>query len=387
MKTTDFDFDLPPEHIAALPAARRDSSRLLVLDRDGGVARHALFRELDAFLPSRSLLVVNDTRVIPARLRGRKATGGAVEILLTRKVESTRDERNAGYGQIDEQWEALGKGLSGAAAITFGPLSVQVLARRGKGRVLVRLTANVAARDSDGILSLLDDVGEIPLPPYIETARRQTADSSQRSEDADALDRQRYQTVYATSPGAVAAPTAGLHFTPELLTALRSAGHEIAPVTLHVGPGTFRPVETEDPRDHEMDEEHYFISPETAQTVNRAHREGRAVVAVGTTVVRTLESAARVGGGAIGSGDGKSRLFLAPGDSFLVVTDLITNFHLPRSTLLMLVAAFAGRDRVLAAYQDAIANNYRFYSYGDAMLIRSSHRQKEKARAPRPEPG
>jgi S-adenosylmethionine:tRNA ribosyltransferase-isomerase len=374
LKTTDFDFHLPSERIAAHPAARRDSSRLLVLDRDGGVTRHAFFRDLDAFLPPRSLLVVNDTRVIPARLRGRKATGGAVEILLTRKVESTRVERNAGHSRIDEQWEALSKGLSGATVITFGPLSVEVLARRGKGRILVRLTANPVPT-SHGILSLLDDVGEIPLPPYVETARRQSTDSGPaRSDEVETLDRQRYQTVYATSPGAVAAPTAGLHFTPELLTVLRSAGHEVAPVTLHVGPGTFRPVETEDPRDHEMDEEHYFISPETAQTIDRARREGRAIVAVGTTVVRTLESAARLGGGTIGSGDGKSRLFLAPGDLFLVVTDLITNFHLPRSTLLMLVAAFAGRDRVLAAYQVAIANDYRFYSYGDAMLIRSSRR-------------
>jgi S-adenosylmethionine:tRNA ribosyltransferase-isomerase len=366
----------------------------MVLDRGGGEAKHAIFRELDAFLPRSSLLVVNDTRVIPARLRGRKPTGGAMEIFLTRKVESARVEGDRITGGITEVWEALSKGLSGASpptALTFGSLSVEVLARRGNGRVLGRLTANgvrpQSADQPNGLLALLNDVGEVPLPPYIENARRDRASSEPGTGEAADLDRQRYQTVYASSPGAVAAPTAGLHFTPELLGALRAAGHEIAPLTLHVGPGTFRPVETEDARDHQMDEEHYLIPPETARVVNRARRDGRPVVAVGTTVVRTLESAARAGGDdAIASGPGESRLFLAPGDPFLVVTDLITNFHLPRSTLLMLVAAFAGRERVLAAYQEAIANDYRFYSYGDAMLIRSARGQKERARAQTPEP-
>jgi S-adenosylmethionine:tRNA ribosyltransferase-isomerase len=367
----------------------------MVLDREGDGVKHSIFRELDAFLPRSSLLVVNDTRVIPARLRGRKPTGGAVEIFLTRKVESTRVEGDRISDEITEVWEALSKGLSGASspvALTFGSLSVEVLARRGNGRVLVRLTANVARSESsaksDGVLSLLNDVGEVPLPPYIENARRARLSRGEpRPEEVPDRDRQRYQTVYASSPGAVAAPTAGLHFTPELLATLRSAGHEIVPLTLHVGPGTFRPVETEDARAHEMDEEHYFVPPETAQAVNRARRDDRPVVAVGTTVVRTLESAARAAGGSvIGPGEGASRLFLAPGDPFLVVTDLITNFHLPRSTLLMLVAAFAGRERVLGAYQEAIAADYRFYSYGDAMLIRSARGQKEKARAQRPEP-
>jgi len=352
----------------------------MVLDREGGGVKHSIFRELDAFLPRSSLLVVNDTRVIPARLRGRKPTGGAVEIFLTRKVESARVEGDRITDAITEVWEALSKGLSGASppsALTFGSLSVEVLARRGNGRVLVRLSANVARSESDGIISLLNDVGHVPLPPYIENARRDRLGRGEPvAEEAAELDRQRYQTVYAAAPGAVAAPTAGLHFTPELLTSLRAAGHEIAPLTLHVGPGTFRPVETEDARAHEMDEEHYFIPPETAQAVNRARRDGRPVVAVGTTVVRTLESAARAGGDAIAAGQGESRLFLAPGDSFLVVTDLITNFHLPRSTLLMLVAAFAGRERVLGAYQEAIVADYRFYSYGDAMLIRSARGHK-----------
>lgn len=352
----------------------------MVLERGGALRKHTFFRDLETFLPPASLLVVNDARVIPARLTGRKPTGGAMEILLTRKVDARHDEGDRiqdGLGDgSSEVWEALARGLSGGQApshLTFGALHVQVLERRGNGRFLVRLTVpggGPAPRGS--LLSVLEEVGEVPLPPYIVAARRQAAaQQTSVTGDAAAEDRQRYQTVYAASPGAVAAPTAGLHFTDELLGILRAAGHQVAPLTLHVGPGTFRPVETEDARAHEMDEEDYLIPQSTADAVNRARQEGRAVVAVGTTVVRTLESAARVGDGIVRGGAGASRLFLAPGDPFLVVSDLITNFHLPRSTLLMLVAAFAGREVVLDAYRDAIVSQYRFYSYGDAMLIRS----------------
>ncbi len=214
-------------------------------------------------------------------------------------------------------------------------------------------------------MARLDEIGEVPLPPYIEAARKREAAGAAAAGD----DRQRYQTVYASAPGAVAAPTAGLHFTPELLDGLVAAGHEIARLTLHVGPGTFRPVKTEQPSEHVMDEELYEIPAETARAIDAARAAGRPVVAIGTTVVRALESAARDGRGEVKAGPGATRLFLMPGADFQVVTDLVTNFHLPRSTLLMLIAAFAGRERVLDAYRAAIEAGYRFYSYGDAMLI------------------
>jgi S-adenosylmethionine:tRNA ribosyltransferase-isomerase len=311
------------------------------------------------------LIVVNDTRVFPARLRGRRSTGGAVEYLLTRRVSI----QPAATGKFSEEWEGLGRGLGSAAnpaaAIHVGgDVSVELIERRALGRVLLRISG-----PGPSLLARLDDIGEIPLPPYIEAARRRLAGVSPAAVD----DKQRYQTVFAAKPGAVAAPTAGLHFTPELLAAATAAGHEIAAVTLDVGPGTFRPVETSDPHDHRLDPERYRIPAPAASAIARARAEGRAVVAVGTTVVRTLEAAARAGGdGEVAAGEGETDLYLLPGERFLVVTDLITNFHLPRSTLLMLVAAFAEREAVLDAYREAIALGYRFYSYGDAMLIRSS---------------
>ena len=324
--------------------------------------KHLRFLDILDHIPRRSLLVLNDTRVLPARLFGRKPTGGAVEFLLTRRVPNGSAGLSSS-GHFNETWEALGRNLGGERACEAiavgGGVEVKVLERREGGRALLEVTG-----PGPSLLAALEEIGEIPLPPYIEAARRRLGDAAPSVDD-----RARYQTVYAAAPGAVAAPTAGLHFTPALLEAVRAAGHDIAHVTLHVGPGTFRPVEVDDPRDHRLDPEWCRISPEAAQAIESARAAGRRVVAVGTTVVRTLEGSARANGGAVVAGEGDTDLTLLPGARFDVVTDLVTNFHLPRSTLLMLVAAFAGREPVLAAYREAIALGYRFYSYGDAMLI------------------
>ena len=286
-----------------------------------------------------------------------------MEVLLIRRV----DVQNSGHinhsGETwEEMWEVLlrsmGNALPGTCLTIENTWRAVLVSEPHRGAALVRFTGTAPG----GVLGLAEAHGSIPLPPYIEAARR--ADATGAPID----DRARYQTVFARDPGAIAAPTAGLHFTDDLLAAVRAAGHQIATVTLHVGPGTFRPVEVEDPTLHTMDDEHYVVPAETAAAVNRARTEGRPVVAVGTTVVRTLEAAAQ--GGRVEAGQGSTRLFILPGFQFQIVTDLITNFHLPRSTLLMLVSAFAGRQPVLAAYHSAISEGYRFYSYGDAMLIR-----------------
>jgi S-adenosylmethionine:tRNA ribosyltransferase-isomerase len=368
LRTADFDYLLPPERIAAVPAQRRDESRLLVMPRGGRTPNeHAHFGDLARHLPTRSLLVLNDTRVLAARLRARKPTGGIVELLLTRSISSARASTDEG-GAFDEIWEALGRGLGDApvgfamevdAAEGAPRVRATIVERGGEGRFVLRLEGTGAA----SLAGALDRVGEVPLPPYIEAARRGGA-------GAGVDDRERYQTVYASAPGAVAAPTAGLHFTDELLAELRAHGHELATVTLHVGPGTFRPVKTEDPRAHRMDVEYYDVPPGWAETIAHARAEGRSVIAVGTTVVRTLEAVARAHGGIVAPGPGATDLYILPGDSFGVVDGLVTNFHLPRSTLLMLVCAFAGTAHVLAAYEEAVARGYRFYSYGDAMFIR-----------------
>jgi S-adenosylmethionine:tRNA ribosyltransferase-isomerase len=334
----------------------------MVLDRQGGETKHAVFSDLPRVLRPDSLLVLNDTRVIPARLRGTKPSGGATEALLVR-------QRAASGGQDGwtEDWEVLARGLTrmtGPMRLEFGvagvPLTAELLERGERGAAVLRFHGSGAG----GLLAVADRIGVLPLPPYIESARRRAG------EGPSPEDRERYQTVYAREPGAVAAPTAGLHFTDEVLAAVRTAGHQIARLTLHVGPGTFRPVEADDPTDHRMDAERYDIPAETAAAVNRAHAEGRPVVAVGTTVVRALEAAGAAG--QVMAGPGETRLYLLPGAHFAVVTDLVTNFHLPRSTLLMLVAAFAGQERVLSAYEEAVAQGYRFYSYGDAMFIRGA---------------
>ena len=385
MQTSDFDFHLPPELVAAYPAAERDGSALMVIARGdrpkpaGAAApREALaairrFRDLGEFLPPRSLLIVNETRVMPARLRGRKATGGQVEVLLLGPVQEGEARGEGMEGGADggesQLWDALARGLGRSADGEIGvgsELKVHVVSRGERGAVRVRLAAPPGRR----VAELIEEAGEIPLPPYIVAAREAAGGAVARRPSSEDLER--YQTVYAATPGAVAAPTAGLHFTRPLIERLRGAGHDFAPVTLHVGAGTFRPVRGEDLTAHRMDVERYFIPPATADAVEDARRTGRPVVAVGTTVVRTLEAAAREGDGRIRAGAGATALFLHPGAEFRVVTDLITNFHLPRSTLLMLVAAFAGRERILAAYEEAIRARLRFYSYGDAMFIRGT---------------
>lgn len=331
MLTSDFDYHLPAERIAQ-EAAPRGESRLLVLDREGP-GRHSRIRDLPSLLRPGDLLVLNDTRVIPARLYGQRPSGGRMEILLIER----RGER---------EWDALvkpGRRAQPGTVIGFdGGLSAEVIDKREDGRHLLRFSEPVEPH--------LDRLGHIPLPPYIHRA-----DTPE--------DRERYQTVYARHPGSVAAPTAGLHFNEELLREIEAAGVEIARVTLHVGIGTFKPVSAERIEEHRMESERYEIGEETAAALRRARR----VVAVGTTVVRTLESAAR--DGEVQSGSGSTALFITPGYQFRVVDALLTNFHLPRSTLLMLVSAFAGRERVLAAYEEAIRESYRFYSYGDAMLV------------------
>ena len=344
MRIDEFDYELPTERIAQRPCAPRGSSRLMILDRARGRWTHAGFRDLPSVLARGDLLVRNDTRVIRARLRGVRAGGGAVEVLLL------RPEAAPGRAEV---WSCLarpGRRLrpGGSARLDGGIVATWLDDADDDGIRRVRLESSRPVRE------LLEEVGEIPLPPYI--TRPPTADDT-----AD------YQTVYARVAGAVAAPTAGLHFTEALLDDLVRAGVDLASLTLHVGPGTFLPVRADTVEEHRMSAERVEISAETARAVVTAKRDGRRVVAVGTTTVRALE-------GALGDLEPRVRcadvsLFIAPGFGFRVVDALITNFHLPRSTLLLLVCAFAGRDLVLAAYRAAAAEGYRFYSYGDAMLI------------------
>jgi S-adenosylmethionine:tRNA ribosyltransferase-isomerase len=328
----EFDYQLPEELIAQEPLPERDASRLLVLPRRSGPVRHARVRDLPDLLRAGDVLVVNDARVIPARLHGRKeGTGGKVELLLVEPLAGG-------------DWLALGqasKPLREGARVEVLGSAIEIVQVREGGELVVRLPVR-----GDALWSFLDRAGEVPLPPYIRHAPGET-------------DRERYQTVFARERGAVAAPTAGLHFTPALIEALGARGIAVARITLHVGPGTFLPVRARRVEDHRMHRERYFVPAETAQALARAGR----VVAVGTTALRTLEaSAGRPGPGA-------TDLFITPGYDFQVVDALFTNFHLPKSTLLMLVAAFAGLDRIRAAYREAIAERYRFFSYGDAMLI------------------
>jgi S-adenosylmethionine:tRNA ribosyltransferase-isomerase len=334
--TRDFDFDLPPESIAQQPAPRGES-RLLVLDAEGP-ERHRTVRDLPRVLKPGDLLVLNDTRVIPARLYGhRLPERGKIELLLTEKVG-------------DRDWDALvkpGRRARPGTVIDLGDgLTSEVIEKEPAGRHRLRF--------SEPIEPHLDRLGHVPLPPYIHRPD-------------EAADRERYQTVYARSPGAIAAPTAGLHFSDQLLREIRNAGIETATVTLHVGLGTFKPVTAERIEDHRMERERWEVPVETAEALRRTRARGGRVVAVGTTVVRTLESAA-LADPQIPAGSGATELFITPGFRFQVVDILLTNFHLPQSTLLMLVSAFAGRERVLAAYAEAIQEGYRFYSYGDAML-------------------
>jgi S-adenosylmethionine:tRNA ribosyltransferase-isomerase len=345
--TAAFDFDLPPELIAQEPPPERTAARLLVLDRRTGRVTHTHVGELGEHLAPGDLLAVNDTRVFPARLLGRRVpSGGAVECLLIGRAGG-------------ELWEALmhpGQKLKPGATVVFeaGPrtLRAEVLERRFHGRRLIRLWGESGVDVDEAI----DAIGHVPLPPYI------------RRPDRPA-DRDRYQTVYARWRGSVAAPTAGLHFTDGLFAGLAARGIERVAVTLHVGYGTFKPVRVDRVEEHAVDAEWYRIDGEAARRLNAARASGRRVVAVGTTTTRVLESAVDEGTGRIEPGARDTSLFIYPGYRFKVVGALFTNFHLPRSSLLMMVAAFGGTDLVLAAYRDAVRRRYRFYSYGDAMLI------------------
>ena len=339
MKTSDFDYDLPPDRIAQTPVEPRHSSRLLVLDRSNDAVEHTIFWNIDRFLREGDRLVLNQTRVIPARLYANKLpTGGRIEVLLLRRTD-------------DCTWETLVGGkrmLAGRRLKVVDGPEGEVIDEQEGSRRLVRF--------DEPVEPYLEKAGNIPLPPYIHSPL---------------ADPERYQTVYAKEPGSAAAPTAGLHFTPELMTRLGQRGIAFTRLTLHVGLDTFAPVTEEDPQEHRIHTEWCELTPAAAQEIYQTRQSGGRIVAVGTTSVRTLESAARYAknGSIVGDFTGPTNLFILPGYPFKVVDAMITNFHLPRSTLLMLVSAFAGRERILDAYQQAIQANYRFYSFGDAMLI------------------
>ncbi len=340
MKTSDFYYDLPQELIAQDPLEDRSSSRLLVLNRETGERRHCVFREIAEFLNPGDCLVVNNTKVIPARLMGvKEETGAGIEVLLLKRCE-------------DNVWETLvkpGKKARPGARISFGDglLVGEVLEVVEEGNRRIRFTY-------EGIFEeILDRLGQMPLPPYITHQLK---------------DKSRYQTVYARHDGSAAAPTAGLHFTPELLKEIEEKGVKLAHVTLHVGLGTFRPVKVEDVTQHHMHSEFYVVEEEQARLINETKAAGGRVICVGTTSCRTLESAAGENG-LLRAGSGWTDIFIYPGYRFQMMDALITNFHLPESTLLMLVSAFAGKEQVMVAYEEAVRERYRFFSFGDAMLI------------------
>lgn len=338
MKLSDFIYDLPEERIAQTPVEPRDHSRLMVLHRDGGLIEHKHFYDVIDYLNPGDCLVINETKVIPARLYGERPTGGACEVLLLKQIGPKR-------------WETLvrpGKKLKPGAEVIFGDgrLKCRVLETTDVGGRLVEF-------ECEGTFeAALDALGEMPLPPYIHEKL---------------ADKNRYQTVYAKQDGSAAAPTAGLHFTPELLNRIREKGIDVVPVLLHVGLGTFRPVKVENIEEHEMHTEYFEVTEDAATRINAARERGGRVVAVGTTSVRTLESAAKEG--VLYAKRGDTNIFIKPGYRFQMVDALITNFHLPGSTLLMLVSALYDRERILDAYKTAVDEKYRFFSFGDAMLI------------------
>ena len=341
MRIEDFDYELPADRIAQRPAARREDARLLVVERATGELHDSRIRALGDWLRPTDALAINETRVRPARLAVRRETGGRVELLLVRP-------------EPGGTWRALArpaKKASPGAVLTSegGEVALEVVAAGDEGERVVRVI-------SGDLEAALAAHGEVPLPPYIHRT-------------PDPQDRERYQTVFARVDGAVAAPTAGLHFSPELLDSLESTGIRLVRVLLHVGPGTFRPVGEGDPRGHRMDEEWFEVSPEAAAELASARAHGGRIVAVGTTSVRALESACDANGGALGPARGWTRKFILPEYAFQGVDALLTNFHLPRTTLLLLVAAFAGSELTRRAYAHAVEAGYRFYSYGDAMLI------------------
>jgi len=340
LHTGDFSYELPPDRIAQTPLADRSASRLLVLDRGGAPLAHRHFTDLPALIAPEDVVVLNASRVIPARLHGKRENGSGAEILLVRELG-------------DGTWESMahpGGKLKPGRRVTLGDdCAVEIVEVRGGGLRRVRFTGTLDAR------AALAKYGEVPLPPYIKRS-------------PEPADRERYQTVYAAHDGSVAAPTAGLHFTPEVLLKIRDRGASIVTLDLHVGPGTFKPVEVDDPAAHPMHPERYAMAPETAEEINARRGRGGRIWAVGTTVVRTLETVTDEAG-RVRAGAGETAIFIRPPYRFRAVDRLVTNFHLPRSTLLMLVCAFGGTERVLAAYRTAVQEGYRFYSYGDAMVI------------------
>ncbi|MBP1752518.1 MAG: queA [Geobacteraceae bacterium] len=342
MRLVDFDYSLPQELIAQKPADRRDASRLMVLDRAAQTIGETAFPEIGGFFREGDLLVINDTRVIPARLFGLKESGGRIEIFLVKRLP-----------REGQAWECLlkcsKKPHPGSSVALAEGMTAEILGDTGMGSWTVSFTP---AADFE---EWLERSGSMPLPPYI---KRPALDG----------DRERYQTVFARVKGAVAAPTAGLHFTGELLESLRKKGVEIVPLTLHVGLGTFLPIRVEDPCRHRMHREHFSIPEETAAAVNERKKGKGRVIALGTTATRALEHAAATDG-TVPAGEGEADIFIYPGHAFKAIDGLITNFHLPCSTLLMLVAAFAGREFVLRAYEEAVRRRFRFFSYGDAMII------------------
>jgi S-adenosylmethionine:tRNA ribosyltransferase-isomerase len=356
MNVSDFDFDLPDTLIAQHPPKERGASRLLVLHRGDGID-HAMFANLGRYLLSGDLIVLNNTRVFPARLLGHRVpSGGALECLLLAQIPNPKSQvPNPNVAE----WDALvhpGQKLKPGAAMLFERDGVridgEIVAMHFQGRRTIRLSTNHPA----GLADAIDHVGHIPLPPYIKRGDEES-------------DKDRYQTIYARERGSVAAPTAGLHFTTGQLDALAASGVERVEVTLHVGYGTFKPVKADRIEDHVVDAERFTVSAETAAALTRAKREHRRIIPVGTTTVRTLESLTVTTDGEVVPGSGETTLFIHPGHRFQLVDGMITNFHLPRSSLLMLVSALAGREPMLSAYREAIGRGYHFYSYGDAMLI------------------
>lgn len=344
-RVADYHFDLPADRIAQTPSPERTAARLLLLDRARSELGHRKMADLPGIVRGDELLVMNDTRVVPARLLGKKDTGGRVELLALHALGA-------------RAFIAIGKSSKGFAA------GMPVHLDRGSTVRIEAILPDATMRvslppDAETLWQLLEREGETPLPPYVT-----------RSGGPTAIDRERYQTVYARHPGAVAAPTAGLHFTEALLAELRQKGCETAAVTLHVGPGTFTPVRADRLADHRMHTERWAIEPDEAARIEAARAARRPILAIGTTVVRTLEAVAQAHDGAIVGGQGETDIFIRPGFRFRVVEQMLTNFHLPGSTLLMLVAAFAGRERVLGAYRAAVEAGYRFYSFGDGMLLR-----------------
>jgi S-adenosylmethionine:tRNA ribosyltransferase-isomerase len=345
MDLSDFSYKLPDALVAAFPTRERAASRLLVVKRGSGEIIHSVFAELGTFLNAGDLLVVNDTKVFPARLRGVKESGGKADVLLLERFP--RQGRSLWLALVD----AAKKPAVGSRLRFGGGVTAEVIGSLGRGRF------GLEFHQGENFAAVLERFGEPPLPPYVT-----------RQREPERLDRERYQTVYATHDGAIAAPTAGFHFTPELFAALARLGIERVALTLHVGPGTFQPVRDARIENHHMEGERYCLGAQAAETIKRAKRAGGRIIAVGSTSTRTLEWVARQKGG-VEADEGIARLFLRPGDSFRVIDALITNFHLPGSTPLILVAAFAGLDLVRRAYDEAVKMRYRFYSYGDAMLI------------------